>query len=204
MLRSPQWQRRVAWAVGALLLSWALAYAAVPWILKSQLEKIGSEKLGRQLTVGAVDFKPWSLELTIHDLAIAKARPADLSGKTAASGSAALPVQSPSPRSSSLLKIKRLYIDAELQSLLRLAPVADALVVEDPEVSLTYLGEGHYDIDDILARLKSPAAEPASEPPQFALYNLDLSGGRLDFVDQSVHKTHELRDLHLAVPFLSN
>ncbi|MFZ2386403.1 MAG: DUF748 domain-containing protein [Polaromonas sp.] len=204
VLRSPQWQRRVAWAVGALLLSWALAYAAVPWILKSQLEKIGSEKLGRQLTVGAVDFKPWSLELTIHDLAIAKARPADLSGKTAASGSAALPVQSPSPRSSSLLKIKRLYIDAELQSLLRLAPVADALVVEDPEVSLTYLGEGHYDIDDILARLKSPAAEPASEPPQFAFYNLDLSGGRLDFVDQSVHKTHELRDLHLAVPFLSN
>ena len=28
--------------------------------------------------------------------------------------------------------------------------------------------------------------------------------GRMDFVDQSVHKTHELRELHLAVPFLSN
>lgn len=69
-----RWLRRAAWAVIACLLLWALAYAAVPFILKSQLEKIGSEKLGRQLTVGALDFKSWSLELTIHDLAIAKAR----------------------------------------------------------------------------------------------------------------------------------
>ena len=66
--------RHAAWAVFACLLLWVLAYAAVPFILKSQLEKIGSEKLGRQLTVGALDFKSWSLELTIHDLAIAKAR----------------------------------------------------------------------------------------------------------------------------------
>lgn len=205
MLRSPQWQRRVAGAVGAWLLLWALAYAAVPWVLKSQLEKIASEKLGRQLTVGAVDFKPWSLELTIHDLAIARARSTDLPGESgsqaAASGSASLPVQSPS---SPLLKIKRLYIDAELQSLLRLAIVADAIRVEEPVVSLAYLGEGRYDIDDILERLKTPGAEPAGSPLQFAFYNLDLSGGRLDFVDQSIHKTHELRDLHLAVPFLSN
>jgi hypothetical protein len=74
--RSPLWQRRAAWAVGILLLVWALAYAAMPSILKSQLEKIASEKLGRQVTVGEVDFKPWSLELTLRDLAIAgPARP---------------------------------------------------------------------------------------------------------------------------------
>ena len=31
-----------------------------------------------------------------------------------------------------------------------------------------------------------------------------LRGGRLDFVDESVHKNHALRELNLAVPFLSN
>jgi hypothetical protein len=86
---------------------------AVPFIVKAQLEKIGCEKLGRQLMAGAVDLKPWTLELTLHDLAIAKAGSANAAEV-------------------SQLKIKRLYIDAELQSLLRLAPVADALVVEDP------------------------------------------------------------------------
>src|SRR5665647_601245 len=203
MARSPHWQRRAAWACGAWLLVLALAYAVVPSILNSQIEKLASEKLGRQVTVGAVDFKPWSLELTINDLAIAKSKPAGPSG-SAGTPATAPGSDQPAPQSSPQFKIKRLYMNAELQSLLRLAIVADAIRVEEPALSLTYLGGGHYDIDDILERLKTPGAEPAGSPLQFALYNLDLSGGRMDFVDQSVHKTHELRDLHLAVPFLSN
>lgn len=185
ILHSSKWQRRAAWAVVAWLLLWALTYALVPVILKSQLEKIGSEKLGRQLTVGAVEFKPWSLELTIHDLAIARA----------ASAASAVSPQ---------LKIKRIYIDAELESLWHLAPVADAIRVEEPALSLSHLGQGRYDIDDILERLNTPAAAPAAEPLKFSLYNVELSAGRMDFVDQAEHKTHALRELHFAVPFLSN
>lgn len=71
-------------------------------------------------------------------------------------------------------------------------------------VSLTHLGDGRYDIDDILARLQPKADEAPGKPQRFALYNLVLSGGQLDFTDQTVHKTHELRELHLSVPFLSN
>ncbi|MDW5443216.1 DUF748 domain-containing protein [Polaromonas sp. SM01] len=197
--KSPKWQRRLAWAVGALLLLWALAYLAVPPLLKSQLEKIASDKLGRQVTVGAVDFKPWSLELTLSDLAIAK------SGAATAAGSAANPTAAtPAVPLLPQLKIKRLYIDAEMESLLRLAPVVDAIAVDDPVVSLTHLGDGRYDIDDILARLQPKADEAPSQAQRFALYNLVLSGGQMDFTDQTVHKTHELRDLSLSVPFLSN
>jgi uncharacterized protein involved in outer membrane biogenesis len=187
--RSPLWRRRAAWALGTLLLVWALAYAAMPSLLKSQIEKIASEKLGRQVTVGAVDFKPWSLELTLRDLAIAKAAIAGMAG---------------APQGTPQLFIKRIYIDAELESLLRLAPVADAVAVEEPVAFLTHQGEGRYDIDDILDRLRAPEGQPAGEPPRFAVYNIVVSGGRLDFADQSVGKTHELRELNLSVPFLSN
>jgi hypothetical protein len=188
--RSPLWQRRAAWAVGILLLVWALAYAAMPSILKSQLEKIASEKLGRQVTVGEVDFKPWSLELTLRDLAIARA------GSPQAS--------QPSPQEGPQVSIKRIYIDAELESLLRFAPVADAVQVDEPVVFLTHQGEGRYDIDDILERFKTPEDTPAGGSPKFAVYNIVVSGGRMDFTDQSVGKTHELRELGLSVPFLSN
>ncbi len=188
--RSPLWQRRAAWAVGSLLLVWVLAYAAMPSILKSQLEKIASEKLGRQVTVGEVDFKPWSLELTLRDLAIARA-------------GASQPSEA-SPQKNPQFSIKRIYIDAELESLLRFAPVADAVQVDEPVVFLTHQGDGRYDIDDILERLKTPEDAPASEPPKFAVYNIVVSGGRMDFSDQSVGKTHELRELGLSVPFLSN
>ena len=188
-----RWLRGIAWVVGGVLLLWGLAYALVPLVLKSQLQKIATEKLGRTVTVGAVDFKPWSLELTLNDLAIAR---------SGASSPEAAP--QPSPQTSPQLSIKRIYIDAELESLLRLAPVADAIEVSEPVASLTHLGAGRYDIDDVLERLQTPADQPASAPLQFALYNLVLKGGALDFNDLSVQKTHQLRNLELAVPFLSN
>ena len=186
--RSTRWRRRLVWSVAGLLAFWGLAYAIVPGIAKSQIEKIASEKLGRQVTVGAVEFKPWSLELAITDLAIAKITQGQLQGSDTV------------PQ----LKIRRIYIDAELESLLRLAPVADSLQIEEPAVSLTHLGEGRYDIDDILAKLKKPDDAPESEAPRFALYNIVVSGGRVDFVDQPLGKTHALRELNLSVPFLSN
>ncbi|NMM08473.1 DUF748 domain-containing protein [Polaromonas sp.] len=198
-LLSTPWQRRAAMAVGGLLLLWALAYAALPSLLKWQLQKIATDKLGRQVTLGAVNFKPWSLELTLDDLAVAKAQPT-----SAAPGQANQANATDSAQSSPQLHIKRIYIDAEMQSLLRLAPVADAIVVEEPVLSLTHQGEGRYDIDDMLERLKPATNQPAGKPAQFALYNLVLSGGRLDYIDQPVGKTHELRELNFSVPFLSN
>ncbi|MDB5886951.1 MAG: hypothetical protein JWR74_3122, partial [Polaromonas sp.] len=185
--RSFPWLRRTAWGIGAWVLLCALAYAAVPSLLKWQIEKTGSAKLGRALTVGRADFKPWSLELTLNDLALAKAGPA-------ASQIQAMPQ----------LSIKRLYIDAELSSLLRLAPVVDAIEVNEPVALLTHLGDGRYDIDDILAHFDTADAEPAGETPHFALYNLRLNGGRIEFDDKAHQKNHVLRDLRLAVPFLSN
>ncbi len=200
VLRSRRWQRRAAWTVGVWLLLWLLAYAAVPPILKWQLQKIASEKLGRQVTLGQVDFKPWSLELTLNDLVIAKNTAPGPAGKPAAAPGTAQPAAQSAPQ----LRIRRLYMDAELESLLRLAPVADAIRVEDPVVSLTHLGDGRYDIDDILDRFKTSGEQPAGKPQRFSLYNLVLSGGQFDFIDQSVHKTYELRDLNISVPFLSN
>src|SRR5438876_812825 len=101
VLKSPQWHRRAAWAIVGLLLLWALAWAAV-------LEKIASEKLGRQVTVGAVDFKPWSLELTLNDLVIAK------NAKIRPAANQANPV-STAP-DGARLKIRRIYIDARCRA----------------------------------------------------------------------------------------
>lgn len=178
------WYRRAAWAAGALVLLWALTWAGLPWLLQSQGQTRLSALLGRQVSIGTVEFSPWSLELTVHDFAIAKA-----------DGSAAQ------------LAVDRLYVDAELQSLLRFAPVVDAVRVEGVHAQLTHTGQGHYDIDDVLARLQpAPDAEP-SAAPRFALYNLELINANLDFHDQGAYgsvRLHTLRNLQLSVPFISS
>ncbi len=175
--------RWLFWAVGAVLVVWGLSWAALPGILKSQIEARGSEALGRKLTLGAIDFRPWTLELTLSDLRIASADGA-----------------------SSQLEIARIYVDAEIQSLLRLGPVLDAVIVDAPQMHLTHLGKGRFDIDDIVQRLAPKPDAPPSAPLRFALYNLVLQGGSIDFVDLSAgrERKQEVRKLDIAVPFLSN
>ncbi|MBK1682808.1 DUF748 domain-containing protein [Rhodoferax fermentans] len=179
------WLRRGAWALVGLLLLWLLSWLSLPPLLKSQAQIRLTELLGRQVTVGQVDFRPWSLELSVSDLAVA--------GVDAASG----------PQ----LTVARLSIDMELQSLLRLAPVVDALVLDSPRLNLTHTGEGRYDVDDVLARLAGPEDAPAptpAEPLRFALYNLVLSDGVVRFTDGPRNQVHQLSRLQLSVPFLSN
>ena len=181
--RLVSYKRVIAWCLVGLVALWALAWVAVPPLLKGQIEARGSEALGRKLSIGAIDFKPWSLELTVTDLAIATD-----DGKA------------------SQLKIARVYVDAEMQSLLRLAPVVDAITVDAPQVRVVHQGDGRYDFDDIVARLNKPSDTPPSAPLRFALHNLTLNAGEVDFIDQSVgaERTHTLRKLHVALPFLSN
>jgi hypothetical protein len=181
-IKQNKWVRRGVVALLVLLAFWVIAWLAVPPIAKSQLQKIASEKLGRQVTVGKIDFKPWTLELTLSDLRIATA-----------------------DGSKPQVAVQRIYADAELQSILRFAPVIDAVTIDAPAILLTHLADGKYDIDDILAKLSAgPPPDPNAKPARFAIYNIAINGGTVDFDDQTVKRKHELRDFVLQVPFLSN
>jgi len=138
---------RVLWRRGAvvvlgLVLLWSAAWFYAPPLIRSQLQSGASAKLGRNVTVAAVAFNPWTLEL-------------DLSG----------------------------------------------LEIEAPQLRLARLGDGRFDIDDILQRF---AAKAGDEPARFAIHNIVVRRGSADFDDQPVQAKHRLRDLELAVPFISS
>ncbi|MDD2178566.1 DUF748 domain-containing protein [Acidovorax sp. D2M1] len=181
-LRQHRWFRPAVRALGGLIVLWLVTWLALPPLVKGPLERIASEQLGRQVTVGGIDFQPWSLEFALRDVAVAGANGA--------------PPQ---------LTIGRIYADGELQSLLRLAPVVDAFTIENPVLRITHLGDGRYDVDDIIAKVTAPKSEPEPDkgPARLALYNLALTGGSIDFVDNTVSETHEVRALTLQVPFIS-
>ncbi len=181
-LRQHRWFRPAVRALVGLIGLWLVTWLAVPPLVKGPLERIASEQLGRTVTVGGIDFRPWSLEFALRDVAVAGANGA--------------PPQ---------LTIGRIYADGELQSLLRLAPVVDAFTIDNPVLHITHLGDGRYDVDDIIAKVTAPKSEPAPDtgPARLALYNLALTGGSIDFIDNTVSETHEVRALTLKVPFIS-
>ena len=176
--------RLLVWAVLAVLLLMAVAWLAVPPLLKWQLETRGSQQLGRELRVGEVQFAPVTLSLTLRQLSVG-----------AAPGSAPATPQ---------LQIERLFIDLDARSLLRLAPVIAGLEIDAPRVRVARLAEGRYDIDDLLQRFAPKPGGPPSEPARFALFNLRLADGEFSFEDRQVQRTHVLRKLRLDLPFLSN
>jgi uncharacterized protein involved in outer membrane biogenesis len=176
----------LAWGVAALLLLWALAWLAVPPILKSQAEQRLTALLGRDVQIGRIDFSPWSLQLTLEKFSIAS------------SAGAATPPQ---------LFIERAMVNADMRSLLRLAPVIETLQIDAPVLRMARIADGRFDFDDIVARLAkaSTAAEkPSDEPARFALYNVQLQGGSVEFDDRPAQRLHRLQDLQIALPFLSN
>lgn len=182
-IKSKRWINLLAWFAGGLLALWLLAWLAVPPIARGQIERHASEVLGRAVTVATVEFRPWSLEAAVQGLSIASQ-----DGK------------------SSQVQVARIYIDAELQSLWRMAPVIDAVQIDEPVVRITQTTPGHYDFDDVLARLaqQTKPEEDKSAPMRFALYNIALHGGAIDFDDRTVDKVQSLRRLNLDVPFVSN
>jgi uncharacterized protein involved in outer membrane biogenesis len=144
--------------MAALMLLWALAWLAVPPIVKSQAEQRLTALLGRDVRIGKIGFSPWSLRLTVEQLSVASA-----------AGVGAPPQ----------FEVARLMINADMRSLLRLAPVIEALEIDTPMLRVARTAEGRYDVDDIVARFAQAPAEPKTneDPPRFALYNLRLQGG---------------------------
>ena len=176
-----RWLRRTLWTVASLLALWAIGWLAVPPLLKHQAQKLLGEMLGRQVSIGVIDFKPWTLELTVDDLRIAAA-----SGDT--------------PQ----VQIQRIYVDAEMESLFRLAPVLDAVRVDGLILRLSHLGDGDYDFDDIVKRQAPSSGRPSGAPTRFAIYNLELRQSSITFDDRPVARVHEVRDVNFSLPFLSN
>ena len=184
-----RWQRRALFVGLGVLLLWLLGWAAVPGLARWQIEKQGTQLLGRVVKLEGVAFRPWSMALVVRGLRIGQAGDTD----------ALLEPQ---------LKVSEIEINAALQSLVFWAPVADAIVLREPQLLLTHRGQGRFDIDDVMDRLRGSdsagSGSSGSGFPRLSLFNIQIVGGGARFLDEPKSVSHTLADVRLDIPFLSN
>ncbi|TAN08754.1 MAG: DUF748 domain-containing protein [Rhodanobacteraceae bacterium] len=176
-------RRARRWALGiviALVLYGLLGFFAAPPIIRSQIQQQASNALGRRVTIGHVRFDPYTLRLQLNRLRIA--------GRTG---------QPP------FVRVDRAIINASWTSLLRRAPVLDALILERPRIRIVRSAQGRYNFSDILARLAARAGQPAS-PFRYAVSNLRVHDGDVAFDDGVTHSRHQLSRIELGIPFIAN
>jgi len=179
--------RTALWALAALsaLLTLALLVVtlALPgWIAGSGMA-LASQALGRQVSIEQAHFQPWRLAVVLDGLRI----------------------DGPAADRPPLLTLTRVDAALSLRSLLHGRAVIESLALTRPELRLARLADGHYDIDDLWERFAAKPAVPDEPAPEveFAVYNIELTEGRVLFDDRPVQRQHELADLQLSLPFVS-
>jgi uncharacterized protein involved in outer membrane biogenesis len=169
--------------VGVVALYGLVGAVLVPPIAKHAMSSQLGEKLGRAVEIEKVSVNPYTLRAAVHGMRILEA-----DGKTVFAGFA------------------RLDVDGSIVSLTRFAPVIDRMDLDGLKVRLVRDGENHYNLSDILDRLAAQAkSQPKDEKPaRFSVSNIHVARARIDFDDRPLGAKHEVTDIDLAVPFVSN
>ncbi|HQO30076.1 MAG TPA: DUF748 domain-containing protein, partial [Accumulibacter sp.] len=171
------------YVVGMLLLVLAfggLGYFVLPPVAKSLAVDKLSAILHRPLSVERIDFDPYTLELEIVGVAIQEKG----GGETVAG-------------------FDRLYANVADSSFWRGGPVISELRLVAPVLRLVRLPDGQLNfsdlIDEWLARPQNDDPTPA-----FALNNIQISDGRIDFDDRMLAEKHHISEINIGLPFVSS
>ena len=173
--------RWIAWTLaGALVLFAAIGFLAVPPLLKSKLQETLSQLLHREVRIETVRVNPFAPSVTIRGVSV-RERTGD----------------------AVFARFEELYANAAWTSIFYLAPVVDEIRLVKPQLRLVRNPDRSYNFQDLLDEFM---ARPASDAPmpKFALFNIRLVDGRVDFDDRLEAEKHELSDLRVGIPFLSS
>ncbi|MEJ2381890.1 MAG: DUF748 domain-containing protein [Gammaproteobacteria bacterium] len=183
---SPRVHKIALGILAAYVVLLATLFFAGPPLIKSLLIDNLSKRLGRHATIGAVHVNPFMLSVTIDDFVLDGP-----DGKTP------------------FVAFKQLYANAQLASIVFFGPVLREISLTDPRVYLARSADGQYNFQDIVERLqqqvpKAPAKSADAKPMNFSINNIRIINGRIDFDDKEKGRKHEVRDLNVAIPFLSD
>ncbi|OYW04796.1 MAG: hypothetical protein B7Z61_08360, partial [Acidobacteria bacterium 37-71-11] len=180
LARRPKVRRRVAIAAAAVAAYALIGFFAVPPLLRSLLAGKLTQALHRRTTVEGVSFNPFALSVRVRGLVVRE------------------------PASDEVfVSLGALYANVKLSSLLHLAPVLKELRLANLYVHLVRNADSTYNVSDLIAPASPPPAVPG-KPLRYALNNIQLTGGSIDFDDRPVGKVHTVKNLYLAIPFLSD
>ena len=187
--RARRARRLALWAGGLVVLYAVIGFLVAPPIVRHELEQILARELGRKVTVEQVRINPFALSAAVRNF-----RLKERDGSTDA------------------VSFEELGVNVTLSSLIRFGVVVESVQLSKPYVRLVRYEDGKYNFQDIVDRFANAPAAPSPAPapqtsgasPRFAVYNVVLRDGRIDFDDQPQKAKHAVTDLQIGLPFVSS
>lgn len=176
----PAVRRGLIAAASALLLYALFGFFALPAILKSVVPRKLSEALHRSVSVKEIRVNPFVLSATVRGLEIS-----DRGG------------------SAVWISAGEIYANAQLASVIRGGPVLRELRVTRPYLNVVRRPDGSYNFSDLLEK-KPQKQEQPSKPLRYSFNNIQVIDGSVDFYDALKDSRNQVREIRIAVPFISN
>jgi len=178
------WTRRqkTGFWLATLVLFYALSgFLIAPPILKAVLEKKLPEILHRPVAIETIRLNPFALSATVEGFNLA-----DKEGGP-------------------FIAFKRFYVNLELLSIVKRALIVQSLALENPTLDFSRIDEQTFSFSDLLAAPETSEPAPtAAEPALFSINNIEIKGGTIHFHDLPKQVNHEITNLQLAIPSISN
>ena len=106
--------------------------------------------------------------------------------------------------SDTFASFEELYVNLEsYYSLFRWAAVVSEVRITKPFVRLVRRADESYNFSDLLPGPQPKATTPP-KPVRFSVNNIQVIDGGADITDETVQKTHTVRELTIGIPFVSN
>ncbi|MDT8363818.1 MAG: DUF748 domain-containing protein [Nitrosomonas sp.] len=171
--------------LGFFVLFGLLGYFWLPGFAKDKAEEILSRELNRPVSIQAIEFKPYTLELLIHGFRIGEK----------------------SVVADTLFSFERLYIDLSTESIVRLAPVVTVVTLTGPRFHLRREKSGLLNISDLFEKFgqQQPPEEVVDDGESlFSVSNIQIIDGYFEFDDRVADSIQRIAAIHIGIPFLAN
>ena len=175
---------------GTILLVFFLLYSItgffiLPYYIKGMATEQLSRQLGRSVVINSVRFNPYSLAVTISGFEIKEA-----DGRA------------------TFVSFRRLYVNLQAVSVFKGGPVVREIKLEKPHVHLVRTDANTYNfsavLDRFLEKREVRVQERAGKPVLFSFSNIQIIDGDIEFDDRPVSKRHEITQINLTIPFISD
>ena len=186
------WPKRMAGHLKKVFVGLVIFFAVftlfgffgLPPIVKSLLSKKLSEALHREVTIEQIKINPYALSLTVRGLLVKE-----------------------KGGSEKFVSFDELYVNLQSISALRFAPVLSEVRLKRPYFNIKRISETTFNFSDLIEKKEPqppPKAAEKSKPFRFSLNNIKLENGSIDFWDGPKNTKHEVRELTIGIPSLSN
>lgn len=168
-------------AIAAAIIA-VTGFLILPAILRPILEKKISETIHRGTTIRKVYINPFTLAFALKGVTINQRDSSDI-----------------------MLSFDEFYVNVQSMSVVKGGLIVSSVRLVKPYVNVTRNKDLSYNFIDLLGPGTAPPKEvKPKELFKFSINNIEVVNGSADFYDVPRNTRHTLRDVNIAVPFLSN